>query len=126
MHKLIVALAIVLNVGIFSASHWYFSNNPRTTMVIVDSSFPMSKKWSLVNQSIQFISDKHRYDQLYLATDKADIGVIDPPKIKLQIPYGIRDLKQVADKYERSNSWRYYMVTNADQIPEPYEKVLVQ
>ena len=126
MNKLIVALAIVLNLGIFGASHWYFSNNPRTTMVIVDSSFSMSKNWTLVNQSIEFISDKHRYDQLYLATDKADIGVINPPQIKLQIPYGIRDLQQVADKYERNKNWRHYMVTNADQIPEPYEKVLVQ
>ena len=126
MHKVIVALAIILNLGIFTASHWYFSNNPRTTMVIVDSSFPMKKHWTLVNQNIRFISDKHRYDQLYLATDKADIGVIDPPQIKLQIAYGIRDLQQVADKYERNNNWRHYMITNADQLPKPYEKVLVQ
>ncbi len=126
MHKVIFALAFILNVGAFGASHWYFSESPRTTMVIVDSSFSMSKHWTLVNQSIQFINDKHRYDQLYLATDKADIGVINPPQIKLQIPYGIRNLQQVADKYERHKSWRHYMITNADQIPIPYEKVLVQ
>ncbi len=126
MHKIVIALAIILNSGIFGASHWYFGNNPRTTMVIVDSSFSMKKQWTLVNTSIRFINDKHRYDQLYLATDKADIGVIDPPQIKLQIPYGLRDLQQAADKYKRKNGWRHYMITNADQLPKPYEKVLVQ
>ena len=126
MHKLIILLAFILNTSLSGFMHWHYSNNPRTTLVIVDSSFSMSKHWSLVNKSIQLIDKKHRYDRVYLATDKADIGFIDPPQIKLQIPYGKRDLQPVADRYENENNWRHYMITNADQIPSPYEKILMQ
>lgn len=126
MHKLLIALVLVLNCGVFGASHWYFTNNPRQTLVIIDSSFSMSQQWRLVNPSIEEIDSKHRYDQLYLATDKADIGIISPPQIKLQIPYGTRDLQQAANKYSHLKSWRSYMITNADQIPSPFKRVLAQ
>ncbi len=56
------------------AAHVYHSNNPKTVLVVADTSFVMKPQFSAMQSWIEDFETNGRYQQILIGTDKAMIG----------------------------------------------------
>ena len=102
-------------------THWDLESNPKTVLVVVDSSFPMAEKAFSLKSALKGVLDQ-RYTRFALADKMALLqnwttGTLPLEKITF---YGSRDLKALGAEGEnlknRLGAERVVYVTNAPDL----------
>lgn len=70
----VFALFIALHAASWVGAHVYFSSNPASILVVVDTSFSMKSSFPQMQQWISDLEQQSRYRKVIIATDKAMIG----------------------------------------------------
>lgn len=65
---------LALHCIVWLASHWYFSNNNREILLVVDTSYSMKAKSEKVLNWIEDYETADRYKSITIGTDKAVLG----------------------------------------------------
>jgi hypothetical protein len=75
MGKIIaISVAVVLQVVIVLAFHVHFTNNPKEVIVVVDSSFGLTKYQNTIVDVIEDLEGNSRYQRIHYGTDKNYLG----------------------------------------------------
>ena len=112
-------VAAVVGFGALSgASHWYLTDHPLRTLVIVDSSFPMKSDWAKVPGALSELGDLGApYARYSLFTEKGRVHGWQPKLRSGRItPYAPRDfskLEAAAGGVEFAEADNVVLVTNA-------------
>ncbi len=70
----VFALFIAVHAVAWLGAHFYFSSNPATVLVVVDTSFSMKDTFPQMQNWINELEQRSRYRKITIATDKAMIG----------------------------------------------------
>ncbi len=70
----VFALFIILHAAAWACMHVYQSNNPKTVLVVADTSFSMKPHFSAMQEWIETLESTGRYQSIIVGTDKAMIG----------------------------------------------------
>lgn len=70
----VFTLFAILHAVAWGGAHIYFSSNPPTILVVVDTSFSMKGSFPRMQQWISDLEQQSRYRKVVIATDKAMIG----------------------------------------------------
>lgn len=81
----VFAVFAILHAVAWLGAHFYFSSNPATILVVVDTSFSMKEAFPRMQQWIGELEQQSRYRKVIIATDKAMIGELS----------GIRDRQTI-------------------------------
>ena len=70
----VFALFVGLHAAGWVAAHIYHGNNPKTVLVVADTSFIMKPQFSAMQSWIEDFESNGRYQEILSGTDKAMIG----------------------------------------------------
>ncbi len=70
----VFALFFGLHAVAWAAAHVYHGNNPKTVLVVADTSFIMKPKFAAMQNWIEDFESSGRYQEILIGTDKAMIG----------------------------------------------------
>jgi len=70
----VFSLFIVFHAAAWGASHVYHTANPKTVLVVADTSFDMKPHFAQMQKWIENCESEGRYKTIIIGTDKAMIG----------------------------------------------------
>ena len=70
----VFALFFAMHAVAWAASHVYHGKNPKTVLVVADTSFTMKPKFAAMQNWIEDFENTGRYQEIVIGTDKALIG----------------------------------------------------
>jgi len=73
----VFSLFVILNAVAWVASHVYHSANPKTVLVVADTSFDMKPHFAQMQKWIEDCESTARYKKIIVGTDKAMIGALE-------------------------------------------------
>jgi len=76
----VFAAFIVLHVMAWGAAHWYLSQHPAESLLVVDTSYSMKPKFPEMGEWIEKYHAKARYKAVTVGTDKAVLGQLSELK----------------------------------------------
>lgn len=79
--KIFGVFVLLHALGWFIAHSW-LNASPKKVLLVVDTSYAMKPHFSDVEKWITQYQDQSRYSEIYVATDKEDIGKLDDVKSK--------------------------------------------
>jgi len=74
--KYVKILSAFILLHLWAAVHLYQSYQPRSVLVVVDTSFSMKAKFATIRQWIDDYEGQNRYKKILIGTDKAMLGEI--------------------------------------------------
>jgi len=73
----VFSVFVLLHVGAWGATHLWLTANPKTTLIVADTSFSMKGEFPAMGRWIDDYVDGARYTRVLVGTDKALIGPLD-------------------------------------------------
>ena len=99
----VFAVFVLLHTAGWVAAHVYQSNNPKTVLVVADTSFDMKPHFSAMESWITDFEQAGRYQEILIGTDKAMIGPLTDIQSRNTI-FRAAFGKSSADSLQRYNS----------------------
>jgi len=106
----IFAIFVVLHLVGWIAAHFYLSNNNKSVLVVVDTSFSMKSRFPQIRQWIDDYENKNRYKKVLIGTDKVMLGELtelDSKDVIFRTSFG---------KLQETNLQRYNGVVASKKI----------
>ena len=119
-----IALAVVLQVAGLAGAHFYYQQNPRDALIVVDSSYGLKAFQNQIDQWISEFAASKRYTDIHFATDKTYLGEGVAHKDKLfRVSFGTMDVSALDQKYSAKKYDERILLTFTGQSVAGWEVV---
>ncbi len=121
-----VTIAIVLQLSMFLAGHFYFTNNPKEVAIVVESSYGLTTYRSNIERVIGEIEDSSRYTNFSYGTDKTYLGENINLDSLFRVNFGKMDVSKLENLYPGRDYELRYLLSFTDVQPKGWKIINVK
>lgn len=126
-HLKIFGLFALLQILAWAASHFFFQQNQREILVVVDTSYSMKSEFGKVRTWIDNLADSSRYKHIVIGTDKAMLGPLNELEsrdIIFRTAFGKLNTEKLDNLYSDSRAVEKILLTNSSVADDNWTTIV--